>query len=157
MPSPQATLLRTHSSPVPTQMMSGFFWNQATSPIDALPYLSKIGSQVVPALTDLYTPPEAVATRTLLKSASSASMSEMRPLMLAGPMLRHLRSRTRSWSGRLRGDRRREREEDQGQEEPGEKGSSGVHPQSPLINATADGKGAMAGSILHDLRLAAVG
>ena len=37
MPSPQAAELRPHSSPVPTQMMFGFFWLIATSPIDAEP------------------------------------------------------------------------------------------------------------------------
>ena len=91
MPSPQATLLRTHSSPVPTQMMLGSFWKKATSPMEAEPYLSKMGSQVVPAFTDLKTPPEAEATRTWVKSLSRASKSEMRPTMLAGPMLRHCR------------------------------------------------------------------
>src|SRR5512136_16919 len=92
MPSPQATLFRTHSSPVPTQMIFGSFWKNATSPMEADPYLSKIGSQVVPALTDFHTPPDAPAQRTWVKSLSRASKAEMRPTILAGPTFRHLRS-----------------------------------------------------------------
>ena len=93
-------------------MILGSFWKKATSPMEAEPQLSKMGSQVVPAFTDLKTPPEAVATRTWVKSLSSASKSEMRPTMLAGPIERQRRCRTRSAGfGPLprRGLRRRER------------------------------------------------
>jgi len=45
---------------------------------------------VVPALIDLKTPPEAEARTTWLKSASSASMSEIRPDMLTGPISRQV-------------------------------------------------------------------
>lgn len=75
---------------------SGSFWENATSPIDAAPYWSKIGSQVVPAFVDLNTPPEAEATSTTAGLRSRASMSATRPAMLAGPMLRQTRSRVRS-------------------------------------------------------------
>ena len=60
------TLFLTLASPVPTQMISGFSWNTATAPMDAAPYVSNIGSHVVPAFTDFHTPPEAEATRTNL-------------------------------------------------------------------------------------------
>jgi hypothetical protein len=36
-PSPQLTLLRTHVSPVPTQMVSWSGWKNATSPIADVP------------------------------------------------------------------------------------------------------------------------
>src|SRR5262245_25470510 len=93
MPSPQAAELRPHSSPVPTQMMLGFFWLIRTSPIETALYRSKIGVHVVPAFTDLNTPPDADPTMTWAKSDSSASTAEIRPIRLALPTLRHLRSR----------------------------------------------------------------
>src|SRR5215203_5886353 len=49
---------------------------------------------VVPALMDFHTPPDADPTTTCAKSDSSASMEEMRPIRLALPTFRHLRSRT---------------------------------------------------------------
>jgi hypothetical protein len=50
---------------------------------------------VVPAFVDLKTPPEAAPTMTVEKSDSTASISLMRPAMLAGPMLRHWKSASR--------------------------------------------------------------
>jgi hypothetical protein len=56
--------------------------------------LSKIGVQLVPALVDLNTPPDALPTTTCEKSFSSASIAEMRPIRLALPMLRHFNEAT---------------------------------------------------------------
>ena len=57
MPSPMETLLRVHASPVPTQIVFGFFGSMVTAPIDSTPCLSKTGLYVVPPLTDFHTPP----------------------------------------------------------------------------------------------------
>jgi hypothetical protein len=53
-------------------MIFGSFWKNATSPIEADPYLSQIGAHVAPAFTDFKTPPEALAQRIWVKSLSSA-------------------------------------------------------------------------------------
>ena len=51
--SPKDVVCRLLASPVPTYTMSGLFWSMAMSPMDAEPYSSKMGSNVVPALVDL--------------------------------------------------------------------------------------------------------
>ena len=57
MPSPAYELRETNASPVPTQTMSGFDGDNATSPIEPLPCASKIGSHVVPLFVVFHTPP----------------------------------------------------------------------------------------------------
>ena len=72
--------------------------------------VSKIGFQVVPALSDRKTPPEAEARKTLRKSDSTASMSTTRPPMFMGPMLRHWSPArmvlSGTWAGRSETDAR---------------------------------------------------
>src|SRR5688572_18234705 len=48
---------------------------------------------VVPAFVDFHTPPEADPTTTCAKFDSSASTADIRPIRLAFPTFRHLRSR----------------------------------------------------------------
>jgi hypothetical protein len=50
------------ASPVPTHTISGFDGATATSPIDMLDWLSKIGSNVVPPFVVFQSPPDADAT-----------------------------------------------------------------------------------------------
>src|SRR5215204_4337280 len=69
--------------------MSGLFWSSAMSPIDADPYRSKTGTNVVPALVDLNTPPMAYPIQMMRGSFSYTAMSSIRPPMLAGPIDRN--------------------------------------------------------------------
>ena len=94
-PSPQPMLLRVHDSPVPTHTMSGLGWNTSMSPIFDVPSFWKIRSHVAPPFVDLKMPPEAVAMNTVAGFDSTASMSVMRPTMLAGPIVRHSNARNR--------------------------------------------------------------
>src|SRR5258708_4240295 len=59
--------------------------------------------QVVPPLTDLNTPPEAVPTTTCVQSLSRASIAAMRLFKLALPMLRQwaslMRPSSSDWAG----------------------------------------------------------
>ena len=61
-PSPKETLLRTFDSPVPTQTTSGVPGARAMSPIEIVPWRSKIGFHVTPPFVVFHNPPEAVAT-----------------------------------------------------------------------------------------------
>ena len=56
------------------------------SPIEALGWSSKIGSQVVPALVVFQSPPVAAPTYTILGLLFTPSTSVMRPPGLAGPI-----------------------------------------------------------------------
>ena len=73
-------------------MIFGSLWLTATSPMDPVAYLSKIGVNVVPAFTLFHTPPEAEATSTNRWSVSRLSTSTIRPPALPGPMLRQTKS-----------------------------------------------------------------
>src|SRR6266851_9583562 len=89
MPSPIETLLRVHDSPVPAQIVFGFFGSIATAPIDCAPALSNTGLNVVPPFVDFQTPPLAAPTYTVKRCPScTASSAAMRPLIAADPMLR---------------------------------------------------------------------
>src|SRR6476659_5584736 len=88
-PSPTETLLRIQLSPVPTHR---FLWSEgstATAPMDCAPAWSNTGLKVVPPFTDFQTPPLAAPTKTVSRSLSrTAVTAEIRPLMVAEPMLR---------------------------------------------------------------------
>ena len=89
MPSPNDEVWRLLGSPVPMYTMFGLVWSMAMSPIDAEPYCSKTGTNVVPAFTDLYTPPTANPIQMMRGSLSETATSSMRPPMLVGPMDRN--------------------------------------------------------------------
>src|SRR5919204_3143987 len=83
------TELRVHDSPVPTQTTCGFFGSISTAPIDCTGCLSNTGLNVVPPSWLFHTPPLAEATNSsVLPSILRPAMAEMRPLIVAEPMLR---------------------------------------------------------------------
>src|SRR5579862_7350797 len=89
MPLPTDTLLRVQDSPVPTHTLSGLDRSMATAPIDCTGSRSKTGLKVVPPFNDFHTPPLAEPTKNVMRpSLSIASTAEMRPLMVAEPILR---------------------------------------------------------------------
>src|SRR5215475_5348840 len=90
-PSPHEELCRLLFSPVPIQTMSGFACDTATSPIEIMPSWSKMGSHVVPLLTVFHTPPPADPTYIVVGLLSTTAKASMRPPMIAGPIVRHLR------------------------------------------------------------------
>src|SRR3954463_4691339 len=91
MPSPMETELRVQDSPVPTQTVWGFFGSISIAPIDCTGCLSKTGLKVVPSSWLFQTPPLAAPTyRSDLPSDLRPAIAEMRPLIVAEPMLRAL-------------------------------------------------------------------
>src|SRR5437588_7374889 len=90
MPSPIDTLLRVHDSPVPTQIFLEFFGSIAIAPIDCTGCSSKTGRKVVPLSSDFQTPPLAAPTKSVILPFASCTpaRAEMRPLIVAEPMLR---------------------------------------------------------------------
>src|ERR1051326_3209801 len=89
MPSPTDVELRVHASPVPTQTVFRFFGSMAIAPIDCTGCLSKTGLYVVPLFCDFQTPPLAAPMYTVRRWPSHApSIAEMRPLIVAEPMVR---------------------------------------------------------------------
>src|SRR5438045_1261673 len=90
IPSPIETLLRVHDSPVPTQTFFEFFGSIAMAPIDCTGCSSKTGRYRVPLSSDLQTPPLAAPTKSVILPEGSLvpAMAEMRPLIVAEPMLR---------------------------------------------------------------------
>jgi len=85
------TELRVQDSPVPTQMTCGFFGSISTAPIDWTGCLSKTGLNVVPPSWLFHTPPLAAATyKRDLPSTLRPAIAEIRPLIVAEPMLRAL-------------------------------------------------------------------
>src|SRR6266545_6711865 len=89
MPSPTDTELRVHDSPVPTHTVFGLDGSIAIAPIDCTGILSKTGWKVVPPSNERHTPPDAAPTKTVvLPSWLRAATAEMRPLIVAEPMLR---------------------------------------------------------------------
>src|SRR5262249_10896192 len=88
-PLPQDDDCRLFDSPVPTHTTFSSEGAIATSPMGGVDCASKRDSQVVPRLTDLNSPPVAVATYTMLGFPGTHSMSSMRPPMIDGPILRH--------------------------------------------------------------------
>src|SRR5512139_2657681 len=90
MPLPMETLLRVHASPVPTQTVSVLRLSISTAPIDCTGWLSNTGVNVVAPSSDFQTPPLAAPTHSISLPSGivTASRDEMRPLIVAEPMLR---------------------------------------------------------------------
>src|SRR5215468_1915913 len=89
MPSPMDAELRVQDSPVPTQIVFVFFGSIAMAPIDCTDCLSNTGLKVVPLSIDFQTPPLAAATKSVVFPPSLKPVTaEMRPLIVADPMLR---------------------------------------------------------------------
>src|SRR5678809_844253 len=84
------TLLRVHDSPVPTQTFFEFFGSSAMAPMDCTACSSKTGRNRVPLSSDFQTPPLAAATKNVIlpEGSCTPAMAEMRPLIVAEPMLR---------------------------------------------------------------------
>src|SRR5512133_1991166 len=84
------TLLRVHGSPVPTQTFFGFLGSSAMAPIDCTACSSNIGRYRVPLSSDFQTPPLAAPTKSVILPDGSRvpAMAEIRPLIVADPMLR---------------------------------------------------------------------
>src|SRR3569833_2262447 len=94
MPSPQYELWRLSTSPVPTHTMLGLDGATDTEPIELIPFaLSNTGSHVVPQSVVFQTPPMDIAAYSAsgVPGVRAAAKSALRPLWLAGPMLRRLR------------------------------------------------------------------
>src|SRR5438874_11748031 len=90
MPSPIETLLRVHGSPVPTQTFFEFFGSSAIAPIDCTGCSSNTGRDRVPLSSDFQTPPLAAPTNNVILPDGSRvpAMAEIRPLIVAEPMVR---------------------------------------------------------------------
>src|SRR5215469_844627 len=84
------TLLRVHDSPVPTQTFFEFFGSSAIAPIDCTACSSNTGRYRVPLSSDFQTPPLAAPTNNVILPDGSRvpAMAEMRPLIVAEPILR---------------------------------------------------------------------
>src|SRR4029453_12133498 len=84
------TLLRVHDSPVPTQTFFEFFGSSAMAPIDCADCSSNTGRYRVPLSSDFQTPPLAAPTNSVILPDGSRvpASAEMRPLIVAEPMLR---------------------------------------------------------------------
>src|SRR5437773_6288374 len=84
------TLLRVHDSPVPTQTFFGFLGSSAIAPIDCTGCSSNTGRYRVPLSSDFQTPPLAAPMKSVILPEGSRipAMAEMRPLIVAAPMLR---------------------------------------------------------------------
>src|SRR6266550_6260522 len=84
------TLLRVHDSPVPTQTFFEFFGSAAIAPIDCTACSSNTGRYRVPLSSDFQTPPLAAPTNSVILPDGSRvpAMAEIRPLIVAEPMLR---------------------------------------------------------------------
>src|SRR6266849_10808699 len=90
MPSPMEELLRVHDSPVPTQTFFAFFGSSAMAPIDCTGCSSNTGRYRVPPSSDFQTPPLAAPTKSVIlpEGSLAPAMAEIRPLIVADPMLR---------------------------------------------------------------------
>src|ERR1700686_4075034 len=90
MPSPIDTLLRVQAWPVPPQRFFGLGGPSAIPPIACPGCSSKTGLKVVPPSVDFHTPPLAAPTNsvTLPDGSVDPARAEIRPLMVAEPMLR---------------------------------------------------------------------
>src|SRR6266487_429199 len=89
MPSPIEMELRIQDSPVPTQTVFGSEGSIVIAPIDCTGFLSNTGLNVVPSSCDFQTPPLAAPTKSVVFPPSlRAATAEMRPLIVAEPMLR---------------------------------------------------------------------
>src|SRR5215469_14510399 len=90
-PLPHDELCRLLASPVPTHTTSGSDCETVTSPMLDTGCSSKTGFHVMPLLTVLKRPPDAVAAYTMLVLLSTTAKSSMRPPIFAGPISRNFR------------------------------------------------------------------
>src|SRR3954453_19737500 len=90
MPLPMDTMFRVHDSPVPTQTFFEFLGSRAIAPTDCTGCSSNTGRNTVPPSSDFQTPPVAAPTKMVSLPLGSrlAASAEMRPLIVADPMLR---------------------------------------------------------------------
>src|SRR6478672_11757644 len=88
MPSLNATLRWLLFSPVASQTMLESFGSTLTAPREYEPPSSKIAAKWLPRSSVLNNPPDALATYQTLGFLGSNSISEMRPVVMSGPMLR---------------------------------------------------------------------
>src|SRR5215203_3888700 len=86
MPSPNATLRWLLFSPVPSQTTLESFGSTFTAPSENDGYSSKIGAKVLPRFSVLNNPPDALATYHTFGFFGSISTSEMRPVVMSGPI-----------------------------------------------------------------------
>src|SRR4029450_13772918 len=96
-PLPQAELLRSFASPVPTHTTFGSDGATATAPMEATGCFSNTASNVAPFVLVFTRPPVASPTKNVKGSCGSNATSDTRPPMSAGPMLRA--SSDFSWTG----------------------------------------------------------
>src|SRR5439155_17805512 len=89
-PFPIEALLRVQDSPVSTQTFFALFGSITIAPIDCTGCSSNTGRYRVPPSSDFHTPPLAAPTKSVIFPEGSlvAAMAEMRPLIVAEPMLR---------------------------------------------------------------------
>src|SRR6266536_2483813 len=88
MPQPGEIVLRESSSPVPAHTCIVSLGAIASSPIETHRWLSNTGRKVVPALVVFQMPPAAAAMKNVLDGLGIPATLDVRPPMLAGPMLR---------------------------------------------------------------------
>jgi hypothetical protein len=73
-------------SPVPTQIVFGFFTSNTTSPIEYVPSFWKIGVHVVPAFVVFHTPPDATPAYHVAGCVGCTTTWFTRPDISAGPI-----------------------------------------------------------------------
>ena len=95
MPQPGEMVLRESSSPVPAQTCVVSLGAMASSPIDTQRWLSNTGRNVMPALVVFQIPPAAPAMKNVFDGLGMPTTLEVRPPMLAGPMLRQRKPASR--------------------------------------------------------------
>src|SRR6267143_4792198 len=95
MPQPGEMVLRESSSPVPAHTCVVSLGAIATSPIEMQRWLSKTGRKVTPALVVFQTPPAAPALKNVFDGLGMPATLDVRPPMLAGPMLRQRKPASR--------------------------------------------------------------
>src|SRR3954468_17166506 len=66
----------------------------ARTPTDAMRLSSKTGRQVTPLFPDFQIPPAAVAMNNVFDGLGMPTTSDNRPILLAGPIARHLSAAT---------------------------------------------------------------
>src|SRR6266513_5947890 len=95
MPQPGEIVLRESSSPVPAQTCIVSLGAIASSPIAMQRWLSNTGRNVMPALVVFQIPPAAPAMKNVFDGLGMPTTLEVRPPMLAGPMLRQRKAASR--------------------------------------------------------------
>ena len=94
-PQPGEMVLRESSSPVPAHTCSVSLGAIASSPIAMQRWLSNTGRNVMPALVVFQMPPAAPAMKNVFDGLGMPTTLDVRPPMLAGPMLRQRNAASR--------------------------------------------------------------